>query len=516
MAGGKLSARQKMINLMYLVFISMLAMQMGKKVLSSFGRMNETLTDANVTTAKTNTAALSSLATLASDQPEKYAKLNKVATQLSGMSKDFISYMDAVKAKMLEKVKDPKDYEAMSNSNEVDELFFKDGKPTAYGNEFEEKIVSFREGVKNLLGKDFDSEILAKIDKRFNTSPDVHGKKGKRKEPWLESHFEGFPLISSVTNITKLQNDAETTENEVYGTLVGGQMKSDVSLKNYEAMVVFDKNAYYPGERLEGKIVLGKNDPSLTATKVIVNGASVNKANIQAGQVKLSRSAGNVGEHELKGKFYFMENGEEIEIPIVGGKYSVIPMPNQAIISADKMNVVYRGVSNPISVSMPGVSANKIRVSAPGLSPSGKGYVMRPPAAREVTITVNATLPNGKPVTSKKVFRVKGIPSPTGLVRGGDGYQKMSKSGLLKSSVSSQLKDFVFDLKIGVASFKVKVPGKPSITCKGTRFSAEAKRAIGKAKRGDVITIFDIKSVLLNNSSYLLKKTSGCTVEITS
>jgi gliding motility-associated protein GldM len=191
-------------------------------------------------------------------------------------------------------------------------------------------------------------------------------------------------------------------------------------------------------------------------------------------------------------------------------------MPNQAIISADKMNVVYRGVSNPISVSMPGVSANKIRVSAPGLSPSGKGYVMRPPAAREVTITVNATLPNGKPVTSKKVFRVKGIPSPTGLVRGGDGYQKMSKSGLLKSSVSSQLKDFVFDLKIGVASFKVKVPGKPSITCKGTRFSAEAKRAIGKAKRGDVITIFDIKSVLLNNSSYLLKKTSGCTVEITS
>ena len=31
MAGGKLSPRQKMINLMYLIFIAMLAMQMDKK-----------------------------------------------------------------------------------------------------------------------------------------------------------------------------------------------------------------------------------------------------------------------------------------------------------------------------------------------------------------------------------------------------------------------------------------------------------------------------------------------------
>ena len=37
MAGGKISPRQKMINLMYLVFIAMLAMNMSKEVLSAFG-----------------------------------------------------------------------------------------------------------------------------------------------------------------------------------------------------------------------------------------------------------------------------------------------------------------------------------------------------------------------------------------------------------------------------------------------------------------------------------------------
>ena len=41
MASGKLSPRQKMINLMYLVFIAMLAMNMSKEVLSAFGFIKE-------------------------------------------------------------------------------------------------------------------------------------------------------------------------------------------------------------------------------------------------------------------------------------------------------------------------------------------------------------------------------------------------------------------------------------------------------------------------------------------
>jgi len=49
MASGKLSPRQKMINLMYLIFIAMLAMQMSKEVLSAFGYMNEKLTENNST-----------------------------------------------------------------------------------------------------------------------------------------------------------------------------------------------------------------------------------------------------------------------------------------------------------------------------------------------------------------------------------------------------------------------------------------------------------------------------------
>ena len=54
MAGGKLSPRQKMINLMYLVFIAMLALNMSKEVLSAFGLMNEKFESVNKFSAEYN------------------------------------------------------------------------------------------------------------------------------------------------------------------------------------------------------------------------------------------------------------------------------------------------------------------------------------------------------------------------------------------------------------------------------------------------------------------------------
>ena len=54
MAGAKLSPRQKMINLMYLIFIAMLALNMSKEVLTAFGLMNEKLVESNQAAAERN------------------------------------------------------------------------------------------------------------------------------------------------------------------------------------------------------------------------------------------------------------------------------------------------------------------------------------------------------------------------------------------------------------------------------------------------------------------------------
>ena len=59
MAGGKLTPRQKMINLMYLVFIAMLALNMSKEVLTAFGNFNDKFSESNRLTDEANGNLLS-------------------------------------------------------------------------------------------------------------------------------------------------------------------------------------------------------------------------------------------------------------------------------------------------------------------------------------------------------------------------------------------------------------------------------------------------------------------------
>ena len=82
------------------------------------------------------------------------------------------------------------------------------------------------------------------------------------------------------------------------------------------------------------------------------------------------------------------------------------------------MNVVYRGVPNPMTISIPGIPNNKVSASAPGLNKqSGSKYVMNPGTGRTVTITASGTLPDGQRISTKSEFRIKDIPRPTGAIR---------------------------------------------------------------------------------------------------
>jgi len=101
-----------------------------------------------------------------------------------------------------------------------------------------------------------------------------------------------------------------------------------------------------------------------------------------------------------------------------------------------------------------------------------------------------------------------------GSVRGQYGTVRMPKSGLVNTPVGAGLPDFLFDLDLQVTSFKVKVPGQLAIIVKGTKFNAAAKKALSKARRGDMINIFDIKAEIKNNS-YKLKKVLPVNIELT-
>lgn len=514
MAGGKLSARQKMINLMYLVFIAMLALNMSKEVLSAFGLMNEKLTESNQAASERNEAFMQGLAEKVSEQPAKYQPLKAQADQINTLANSFNSYLEELKGKMTATVNDPQDYEVMDKGDYLDNNFFKGDKLKPEGQEFLNQITTFREGVVEVLSQNPDMASIAEdVKDKFETDP-VTNRDGNKVD-WLDYHYKGFPLVASLTKMTQLQADVKTTESEVLSSMLAGKLKVEASLTNFDAIVVPDKTAFFSGENFTGRIILGKNDKTLKADKVVINGQELSAESMQAGQTLLDFPAGAVGEREIEGEFQFKEGDSIISIP-VKSTYAVVPKPNSATISADKMNVVYRGVANPMTISFAGISDNNVSASAPGLSKgSGVGkYVMNPGSGREVTINVSGTLPDGSKVSDKATFRIKDIPKPTGTISGQDGVVKLPRNSVEIATIGAMLDDFDFELPIQVTSFKIKVPGQPSVDVNGTKLNSQAKNALRKARRGDAVQIFDIKAQIRGNSSYKLKGVSPVIVEI--
>ncbi|MDR5591628.1 gliding motility protein GldM [Christiangramia sp. SM2212] len=515
MASGKQSPRQKMINLMYLVFIAMMALNMSKEVLTAFGLMNEKLTASNATATTRNNAYMAGLAAKVEEQPAKYTSIKEKADRIDELSSGLNQYIDNLKAELtteLERGDNGKwDYEEMDKADQLDEMFFQSGRVSPKGEEFVNQIDSYREEVAGILEEKYP-QLAQKIRNEFATDEVTDGD-GVTK-PWLDYHYQGFPMIASLTKMTQIQADVKSAESEILSAMLSGQLQSDVSLSNYQAIVIPDKPAFFSGENFTGKVVLGRFDNTLQFENVTINGKDVE--NTQAGQVMLEFPAGNVGEQKITGELQYMEN-DSLKSIAIADSYNVIPLPNSAVISADKMNVVYRGVQNPMTISIPGVS--NVSANAPGLRSSGGNgsYLMDVTTlqAREVTISVSGTLPGGKTVSDKKTFRVKDIPRPVGTIRGEDGTVSMQRNSLEISTIGANLPDFDFDLNLNVTGFKFKVPGQPTVVVNGSRLDGAAKNALRRAGRGESVTIYDINASLAGNSSYKLKKVAPVIIELT-
>ena len=515
MAGGKLTPRQKMINLMYLVFIAMLALNMSKEVLTAFGLMNEKFETANTNQSQSNQALLGQLETKASDEPDRFAAPYQKANQAKKISDEFYNYLGSLSKGIesgFEKENGKLPFEAMDKST-IDELWFQGDGYSPEGKKIVAAFDKYKADLKALLGEGATFQpLLKEVDSKFSTA-DIKDSEGVNKK-YLDYHFKGFPAIATMAKLTALQNDVKNIEAGVYNVLLGNTLKAAASFKNYNAIVIPEKSAFFAGEQFKGKVVLGRYDKSTVPTKVVVNGQEQDLSkNLVDGQVMLNFNTGNVGEHEINGKFTFMEEGKPVEIDIKGN-YVVVPKPNSANISADKMNVVYRGVTNPMTISFAGISDDKVTASAPGLTKGSKTgqYNMNPGQGREVTINVTGKLPDGQTVADKKTFRIKDIPAPQGKIRGEDAA-KGQKNSLEISSVTAVLEDFDFELGIDVTGFNIKVPGQPTIVVSGNKMDNRAKAAISKASRGDIVIINEIKTKL-RGSSIMLKKTAPCTFEI--
>ncbi|NEV94831.1 gliding motility protein GldM [Psychroflexus sp. YR1-1] len=498
MAGGKQTPRQKMINLMYLVFIAMLALNMSKEVLSAFGNINESLAESSESFVKKNNAALSNLELKAKDSEAQFEEVKNLAVSVASFTNSYYQYLGSLKSELKATVDDPTDYETMDKSAYLDEKMLSSGNLTKAGKTFMNEMDTYREGMLALLGDNpkYTPIIGAIRDDYSGKDIVVDGVKKK----YIEYHFVGFPLIASITKLSSLQNEIKVFENEILSILLAGELTQMVSMTNYTTLLKTERGAYYQGDKFDGSIVLGRTDESTVPNDVnlTLDGRKLSKSDyqIKEGRVVLNVTAGQAGEHQIAGELIFKENGETIRVP-VDQSFSVIPKPNQALVSADKMNVVYRGIENPITVSMPGVPSNKVSASAPGLRKlRGSQYVMVPQTGTEVKISVVGEI-DGQKFPSSSTFRIKSLPRPTPTVRGqmqeGSAIQ-MPKNALKVSPIGATFENFDFDIKPVVKRFTMSIPGQPSVVVNGSRLDRKAQELLDLARAGDIVQIFDIKA----------------------
>jgi len=511
MAGGKLTPRQKMVNLMYLVFIAMLALNMSKEVLSAFGLMNEKFESVNSFAKEYNGSLYNQLESKAGENKAQFGGPFEKAKQVKPIVDEFYKFVESLKGDVTKgiELKDGKlPYEAMDKGS-IDEVWFSGDGYSARGKEIESRINKFASDIKAVFGNDVKyGPIIKEVAGKFKTDDVVDGEGVKKK--FLDYHYKHFPSVASLAKLSAMQNDVKKAEQDIYNALIGNTTAAAASMKNYNAIVNFEKNVVFQGETVKGRVVLGRYDESTVPQSIVVNGAS---SKIESGQAVFTATAGAVGERDITGKFTFIEDGKPVIIPFES-KYVVVPKPNQAIISADKMNVVYRGVDNPISVSIPGISSDKVTASAPGMRSAGKqgAYILTPTTGNTVKITATGKLPDGKTVSSSIDFRIKGLPSPTGKIRG-ESTAKGPKSSLENSSVSAVMEDFDFPISVNVTQFNLKVPGQPTVVVSGNKMNAAALNAIKKAGRGDVVVISEIKAKFVG-IPVAPKAPSVCTFEI--
>ena len=499
MAGAANSPRQRMINLMYLVFISMMALNMGKEVLGAFGLMNKKLQEANVRYQETNEATFAELERKEQEKPEDYKEALEQSRKVRDLSNEYYSYLEKLKDEVMSQAEDKEDYQVMDKSDFLDGRFFKTDGLKPEGQEFLDKINNYREALVTAAGEK-NQGLVEVINQRFSTGENnkVKDREGNPVN-WVNYNFEGFPYIAVVTKFSQIQSDIRQTEQDFYKAMLGEKMKDELSMKHYTTLLEQSRGAYYTNQEFDGAIVLGRKDNSTKPKKVdlTLDGRPIPESQVEVseGKIKLKVNTGSVGEHKIAGTLIYEQNGEETPVE-VAQTFTTIPRPNEAVISADKMNVVYRGVVNPMTISMPGVPDNQVNASALGLSKKGgSNYIMKPNAgSAEVTIVVTGTF-EGQKFSSSKKFRIKDIPKPEGAILRTTGAVKLAKQNILVGELSVAFNDFDFDLTTKVNSFRILVPGQPSVVVNGSRVSASpaAAAAVNRAKKGDVIQISEIR-----------------------
>jgi len=314
------------------------------------------------------------------------------------------------------------------------------------------------------------------------------------QDSWEYHNFHHTVLVADVTLLNKIISEAQTAELNAVTELMSDIHASDFTFDEIGAKVFAESGYLLSGQTYKAQaMVTAWKNSQLTARVKLDGGAEKVYTSDAQGVIPLEWNVG-VGSHNYTGVIDMLDpsTNQMEEFPFQG---SFVVAPPAVSVSATKMNVVYRGIDNPIAVGG-GVGGEISATATSGtLTRTGNGtYNLRPGEANEVTINVSSA---GSSLGSMK-FRVKDLPKPEAVIRNVvNGL--VSKSALLAANrVEAEMKDFDFDgVHYDVVGYTFRYKTKAGTTkeakANSGTFTDEIKNAISGSNVGDMFVFTAIQ-----------------------
>ena len=498
----RLSPRQKMINLMYIVLTAMLALNVSSDVLDGFTQVHDGLNRSNSNVGQRNDVIYRQLEEFARTNPDKglswYDKASEVLKTTSGL----YAYVDSVKLAIVRaadgKDGDPENIKSRDDLEAASVTMLSPA--TLRGEKLRHRIDDYRSYITQLLP---DSLKRANISAALSTDP-ILLKGTLTPQTWEEAQFDQKPVVAAVTLLTKLQNDILYAEGEALATLYSQIDAGDVRVNELNAFVIPQSRIVMRGGKYQANIVLAAVDTT-QRPEIFINGSKLANSN---GIYELG--ANSTGTFDYKGYLEVQHGDGSTTRHDFSSAYTVIePM---ATVSATMMNVLYAGIDNPVSISVPGVPMSAISASMTNgtLTRSGDHWVARPATVgKEAVLSVTANIDGRSTTVANSTFRVRKLPDPTAYIAFTDqkgnvdhykGGRPFAKTLLMQApGLEAAIDDGLLDTKFKVVGFETVFFDSmgnaiPEVS-DGANFSQRQKQSFQRLSRGKRFYISRIRAI---------------------
>lgn len=513
-----------MIAMMYLVLTALLALNVSKQILDAFLVVNESMVTTNEIVHNKMMTVYDQFAKQYVLNPAKVEEHYKKAEQAREYSDELITYLENLTFNLV------KYSERMDDSLEVIEEFYTveevrnlmtpgkkrkkltlnlqavptkdkfDRSTTFFINQgraekLKEKLNEYRIKMEALIPEEYRDRVKIGL----NTDEEYYNADGKLTS-WEMHHFYHTIVAAEVTILNKLIAEVQTTEFDVVSELFSEITLTDYKFDDVTAKIIPKTSYVIQGQKYEAEVLVAAYDTKQNPDVYVMQGASqwnpANRDNAQLwkgenGIVKLEWNANREGIHRFAGIIEITNpEGEPESYPFV---HEYIVAPPSLTVAAKKMNVFYRSVDNPVSISVPGIAKEKIRpaITAGEIIPDpdapGDWIVRITDKVNEATVSATAEYEGQWMNMGSFDFRVKRVPDPVAEIAGIKEGSVNKNTLLAANAIIPVMKDFEFDLNFVVTSFTMGtiVNGDwiPKRT-RGNRFSDEMSDIIRNAKRG--------------------------------